>query len=203
MEHSFSENTLSFIRNLTWLHQSQAIDMLITVDKPGRTSEALKKARLSYEEVPFASPVGVDDFYLAVLFRLIRSTLPTFFYFKAHRINVVHCPDLVSLLCWGNTAKMNRVPFITSVQEAEKFSHYASLMLADSKKNICHSAEVREKISPRFSSTALLAPEAQNIPENSNQEALRKYTVEFWIQLYASLFIKPDLSKITGILNKN
>ena len=203
MENSFSEHTVSFIQKLTWLQQTHSVDLLITVDRSGRTSEELKKARLSYEEVPFAAPVSVHDFYLTVLIKLIRSTLSSFFYFKTHQINVMHCPDLTSLLCWGNTAKMNRVPFVTSIQEAEKFSHYASLMLADSKKNICRSAEIREKISPRFSSTALLAPEAQDILENLNEKDARKNTVDFWIQLYVSLFVKPDLSKITGILNKN
>lgn len=203
MEDSFSENTLLFIERLSWLQQTHAIDLLITVDKQGETSKALKKAHLSYEEISFPSPVHVRDFYLITLFKLVRSALPSFFYFKSHRIDVMHCPDVSSLLCWGNTAKMNRIPFITSIQEFEKFSHYASLMLADSRKNICRTEEIREKIPSRFSAKALLAPEAQNIPENLNIEAARKNTVDFWIQLYASLFVKPDLSKITGILNKN
>lgn len=203
MEDSFSQNTLSFIKYLSWLQHTHKIDLLITVDKSGRTADALKKEHLSYEEVPFRSPVNIGDFYLIALFKLIRSTLPSFFYFKAHRIDVVHCPDVLSLLCWGNTSKMNRVPFITSIQKYEKFSHYASLMLADSRKNICHTEEIREKIPSRFSAKALLAPEAQDIPENLNTDTAQKNTVDFWIQLYASLFVKPDLSKITGILNKN
>ena len=76
-------------------------------------------------------------------------------------------------------------------------------MLADSRKNICRTEEIREKMPSRFSAKALLAPEAQNIDENLNAETSRKNTVDFWIHLYASLFVKPDLSKITGILNKN
>ena len=204
MEDSFDEQyTLSFIDTLVQLQKTHAFDMLITVDKSGRTSEALKKARLSYDEVPFNSPVGIRDFYFVTLFKLVRSALPSFFYFKEHTINVVHCPDVLSLLCWGNTAKMNRVFFITSLHKKEKASHYTSLMLTDSKKLICASEELRSSLPARFSSTALLAPEAQNLPENEKEETARKNAVDFWIQLYASLFIKPDLSKITGILNKN
>ena len=203
MEDLFSENTLSFIETIAALQKSKAIDVLITVDKAGRTADALKKAHLSYEETAFSHPVGVRDFYLTALFKLVRSTLPSFFYFKEHKINVMHCPDALSLLCWGNTAKMNRVPFVTSLQESEKFSHYARLMLADSRKLICRNEEVRNELPSRFSSTALLSPQAQNIPENLRHETAEKYAVDFWIQLYASLFIKPDLSKIAGILNKN
>ncbi|MBR1946080.1 MAG: hypothetical protein IJ846_07310 [Alphaproteobacteria bacterium] len=203
MEDSFSENTLNFIEILSRLKQKRAVDLLITVDKPGRTSDALKKAGLSYEEVAFAAPVGSRDFYLTVLFKLIRSAIFSFFYFKSHQINVMHCPDVLSLLCWGNTSKMNRVPFVTLVQENEKFSRYASLMLADSKKVVCRSEEIRQKLPRRLSFSALLAPEAQNIPENLNKETSLKNTVDFWIELYASLFVKPDLSKITGVLNKN
>ena len=135
MENSYSEKTNDFIEKLSWLQKTHSIDMLITVDQPGRTADALKKARLSYEGVLFSSPVNLNDFYLVALFKLIRSALPSFFYFIARKIDVLHCPDLLSLLCWGNTAKMNRVPFITSLQEAEKISHYASLMLTDSKKS--------------------------------------------------------------------
>ena len=127
----------------------------------------------------------------------------SFFYFRSNRIALMHCPDLLSLLCWGNTAKMNRVPFITSIQKSGYFSHYARLMLADSKKLICLNENVRSEMPSRFSSVALLAPESQNVPENQNAETAQKYSVDFWIQLYASLFVKPDLSKITGILNKN
>ena len=76
-------------------------------------------------------------------------------------------------------------------------------MLTDSKKIICANEELRSKLPSRFYSTALLAPEAQNVPENDNKETARKNMIDFWIQLYVSLFIKPDLSKITGILNKN
>lgn len=204
MEDSFDEQyTLSFIDMLVQLQKTHTTDILITVDKEGRTSDALKKAHLPYETVPFTSPVGVRDFYFLTLFKLIRSALPSFFYFKEHKINVVHCPDLISLLCWGNTAKMNRVFFITSLQKTEKVSHYTSLMLTDSKKIICANEELRSKLPSRFYSTALLAPEAQNVPENDNKETARKNMIDFWIQLYVSLFIKPDLSKITGILNKN
>ena len=203
MEDSFSENTLAFIEKLVWLRQTNAVDLLITVDKPGQTADALKKAHLPFEEVAFASPVGIRDLYLIVLFKLMRSALASFFYFKSHKIDVLHCPDLLSLLCWGNTAKMNRVPFITSVQDKGRFSHYASIMLADSKKIVCRTEDVRINMPPRFSAKALLAPEAQNISENLNAESSRKNTVDFWIQLYASLFVKPDLNKITGILNKN
>ena len=203
MEDSFSENTVAFIEKLVWLQQAQAVNLLITVDKSGRTADALKKAHLSYEEVAFSSLIGIKDFYLITLFKLIRSALPSFFYFKTHKIDVLHCPDVSSLLCWGNTAKMNRVPFITSVQDIEKFSHYTSLMLTDSKKIICRTEDVRMKMPPRFSSKALLAPEAQNISDNSNEESSRKNAVNFWIQLYTSLFVKPNLNKITGILNKN
>ena len=203
MEDCFSENTIPFIEMISNLQKSKAIDVLITVDKAGQTSKALKKAHLSYEEIAFSHPVGIHDFYLTALFKLVRSALPSFFYFKEHKINVVHCPESLSLLCWGNTAKMNRVPFVTSIQESEKFSHYARLMLADSRKLICRNEEVRNELPSRFSSTALLSPQAQNIPENLRHETAEKYAVDFWIQLYASLFIKPDLSKITGILNKN
>ncbi|MBO4644868.1 MAG: hypothetical protein J5716_09710, partial [Alphaproteobacteria bacterium] len=166
MEKSFSESTPAFIEKLAWLQKSRAIDLLITVDQPGKTADALKKAKLSYEEVAFLSPIGLYDFYLVVLYKLIRSALPSFFYFNSHKIDLVHCPDLLSLLCWGNTAKMNRIPFITSLQSAEKISHYSSLMLTDSKKIICCSEDIRSKIPERFSSRALLAPEAQNISEN-------------------------------------
>ena len=203
MEDSFSENTLSFIQTLSLLQQSKAIDMLVTVDKAGRTAEALKKARIPYEQISFAKPVGMRDFYPAALIKLIRSSLPSFFYFKENEITVMHCPDILSLLCWGNTSKMNRVPFVTSIQESEKFSHYVRLMLADSKKLICRNEDIRNTIPSRFSSIALLAPQAQDVPENQTPETARKHIVDFWIQLYASLFIKPDLSKITGILNKN
>ena len=203
MEDSFSDDTLKFIDFLSRLQKKHSIDMLITVDKPGRTADALRKANLSYEEVAFASPVGSRDFYLTVLFKLIRSALFSFFYFKSHQINITHCPDVSSLLCWGNTSKMNRVPFVTSIQKSEKFSRYASLMLVDSKKIVCRDEEIRGKLPRRLSSTALLAPEAQNIPENQNKETSQKNAIDFWIDLYASLFIKPDLSKITGILNKN
>ena len=203
MEDSFSDETLSFIETLVCLKKSNAIDLLITVDKAGRTSDALKKAKLSYEEVAFPKPVGIRDFYLTALFKLIRSSLFSFFYFRSHRIALTHCPDISSLLCWGNTAKMNRVPFVTSLQKGGYFSHYARLMLADSRKLICLNEDVRNDIPSRFSSVALLAPESQNVPENTNAGTARKYCVDFWIQLYASLFVKPDLSKITGILNKN
>lgn len=203
MEDSFSENTPAFIEMLTWLQRTRAIDLLITVDKPGKTSEALKKARLSYEEVAFASPVGERDFYFTVLYKLVRSSLFSFFYFKSHQINVMHCPDLTSLLCWGNTAKMNRVPFVTSLQDVDKFSHYSSLMLADSRKLICRNEEIRAKMPTRFSSAALLAPEAQTVSENLKADTARKNASDFWIQLYVSLFVKPNLNKITGILNKN
>ena len=98
---------------------------------------------------------------------------------------------------------MNRVSFVTSIQENEKFSRYASLMLADSRKLICRNEDVRSKMPARFSSVALLDPQAQNVPENSDRESAGKYVTDFWIQLYASLFVKPDMSKITGILNKN
>ena len=203
MEDSFSDETLSFIETLVRLKKSNAIDMLITVDKAGRTADALKKAKLPYEEVAFSKPVGVRDFYLIALFKLIRSSLFSFFYFRANRIALMHCPDLSSLLCWGNTAKMNRVPFITSIQKSERFSHYARLMLADSKKLVCLNENVRNDIPSRFSAVALLAPESQNVSENQTVETAKKYCIDFWIQLYASLFVKPDLSKITGILNKN
>lgn len=204
MEDSFDEQyTQSFIDMLSQLQKTQAVDMLMTVDKNGRTSAALKKARLSYYVVPFTSPVGIRDFYFLTLFKLIRSALPSFFYFREHKINLVHCPDITSLLCWGNTAKMNRVPFITSLQKTEKVSHYTSLMLTDSRKIICADENVRLNLSSRFYSTTLLAPEAQNVPENDDPKTAKEYMLDFWIQLYASLFIKPDLSKITGILNKN
>ena len=202
MEDGFSENTPTFIQTLSFLQRSKAIDMLITVDKAGRTTEALKKARLPHEVIGFAKPVGLRDFYPVALFKLIRSSLSTFFYFKEHKISVMHCPDVLSLLNWGNTSKMNRVPFITSIQENVRFSHYTRLMLADSRKLICLNETVRAAIPSRFSSVALLAPQSQDVPENQNPETAQKHIIDFWIQLYASLFIKPDLSKITGILNK-
>lgn len=203
MEDGYNEQTESFIEELSWLRHSRRIDMLITVDKSGRTSALLKKARLPYEEIPFARPVGLKDFYFTALFKLMRSALPLFFYFRSHKIQAVHCPDLVSLLCWGNTAKMNRARFVVSVQEAARFSHYTSLMLTDAAKLICRTEDVRGKIPPRFSAAALLAPAAQNIPENLNAETMRQNTVDFWTDLYASLYAGRDLSKITGLLNKN
>ena len=203
MEDSFSENTVSFIEELVWLKNAQAIDLLITVDKEGKTSEALKKARLSYEIVAFPSPVRTRNFYFVALFKLIRYSLPLFFYFKTHRIDVLHCPDVLSLLCWGNVSKMNRIPFITSVQNNEKFSHYASLMLTDSRKIICRNEEIRSKMPKRFSLTSLLAPRAQNQGLTEDMTVLRKETADFWIKLYVSLFLKPNLNKITGILNKD
>lgn len=203
MEDGYNEQTGSFIEELSWIQCSRRIDMLITVDKPGRISAFLKKARLSYEEIPFSRPVGLKDFYFTALYKLVRSSLPLFFYFRNHQVHAVHCPDLISLLCWGNTAKMNRVRFVVSVQDAARFSHYTSLMLADAAKLICRTEDVRNKIPPRFSAVSLLAPAAQNIPENLNIETMRQNTVDFWTELYASLYTRPDLNKITGLLNKN
>ena len=51
MEDGYNEQTGSFIEELSWIQRSRRIDMLITVDKPGRISALLKKARLSYEEI--------------------------------------------------------------------------------------------------------------------------------------------------------
>ena len=76
-------------------------------------------------------------------------------------------------------------------------------MLADAAKLICRTEDVRNKIPPRFSAVSLLAPAAQNIPENLNIETMRQNTVDFWTELYASLYTRPDLNKITGLLNKN
>ena len=203
IEDGYNEQTASFIEELSWIRRSRRIDMLITVDKPGRISALLKKAGLSYEEIPFSRPVGSKDFYFTALYKLVRSSLPLFFYFRNYKIHAMHCPDLISLLCWGNTAKMNRVRFIVSLQDAARFSHYASLMLADAAKLVCRTEDVRGKIPPRFSSVSLLAPVAQNIHENQNIETMRRNTVDFWTELYASLYAKPDLNKITGLLNKN
>lgn len=203
MEDGYNEQTASFIEELSWIQHSRRVDMLITVDKPGRISALLKKARLSYEEIPFSCPIGLKDFYFTVLFKLVRSSLPLFFYFRNHKIQAMHCPDIISLLCWGYAAKMNRVRFVVSVQEAARFSHYTSLILADTAKLVCRTEEVRGKIPPRFSVSALLAPAAQNIPENLNAETMRQNTVDFWTELYASLYARPDLNKITGLLNKN
>lgn len=202
IEDGYNDYTASFIEELSWIQQSRRVDTLITVDRKGRISDLLKKAKLSYEEVPFASPVGTKDFYFTALFKLIRSSLPLFFYFRAHKIHAVHCPDILSLLCWGNTAKMNRVRFIVSLQEAGKFSHYTSLMLVDAAKLICRTEDIRSKIPSRFSVMSLLSPLGQDIPENLNKDTMRQNTVDFWTELYASLNAKPDLNKITGLLNK-
>ena len=203
MEDGYNEQTESFIEEISWIQRSRRVDVLISVDKPGRISSLLKKAHLPFEEVPFSRPVGARDFYFTVLFKLVCSSLPLFFFFRTHKVHVVHCPALISLLCWGNTAKMNRVRFVVSVQNAEKFSHYASLMLADAAKLICRTEDVRNKIPPRFSSAAWLAPAAQDIPENLNIETMRQNTVDFWTDLYASLYGGPDLNKLTGLLNKD
>ena len=203
MEDAFGEHSLSFIDELVWLKNSQAIDLLITVDKEGNTTEALKKAGLPYELISFDKPVRPHDLYFVALYKLIRCSLSLFFYFKARQIDVLHCPDLLSLLCWGNVAKMNRVPFITSVQINEKISHYARLMLADSRKIVCRNEEVRSKMPKRFSSVSLLDPLVKDRDIVSAVPALRKGIVDFWVKLYVSLFLKPDLNKITGILNKN
>lgn len=203
MEDGYNEQTESFIKELAWIKDSRQIDVLITVDKPGRISALLKKAHLSYEEVSFSCPVFAQDFYFTALFKLIRSALPLFFYFRTHKIHAVHCPDLISLLCWGNTAKMNRVRFIVSLQAIEKFSHYTSLMLADACKIICLTEDIRNKLPQRFSAGSLLTPAAQYIAEDLTIETIRQDTVDFWIKLYESLYAKIDLNKITGILKKN
>ena len=199
IEEAFCEQTESFIAELSWMKQSQAIDLLIIVNKEGKTSDCLKKAGLSYQTVAFEHPVHARDFYFIALFKLVRSSLPSFFYFNSHQIDVVHCPDLLSLLCWGNVAKMNRIPFVASVQKKEKIAHYASLMLADSRKIICNDEEIRSGLPKRFFSSSLVAPPF----EKSNTPALRKEIVDFWIKLYVSLFLKPDLNKMNGILNKD
>ena len=203
MEDGYNEQTKSFIEELCWIQRSRQIEMLITVDKPGRISALLKKARLPYEEVPFSHPVGIKDFYFTALFKLIRSALPVFFYFRSHKVHIVHCPDLISLLCWGNPAKMNRARFIISIQETGRFSHYTSLMLADTAKLVCRTEDIRSKIPPRFSKISVLSPVAHHISENTDIKTIQKNTVDFWTELYASLYIKPDFNKITGLLNKN
>ncbi len=48
IEEGYNEQTASFIEELSWIRRSRRIDMLITVDKPGRISALLKKAGLSY-----------------------------------------------------------------------------------------------------------------------------------------------------------
>ena len=202
IEDGYNKHTESFIEEILWIQKSRRVDTLITVDRKGRSSDLLRKAGLSYEEIPFSKPVGTKDFYFTALFKLMRSSLPLFFYVRSHKVNVVHCPDLISLLCWGNTAKMNRVRFIVSLQDAEKFSHYTSLMLVDASRLVCRTEDVRNKIPARFSVSSLLSPLGQNIPENLNKESMRKNTVDFWTELYASLNKKPDLNKITGLLNK-
>ena len=203
MEDGFSEDVAPFIETISGLKESKAIDVVITADKAGRSSDALKKAGLPYEEVAFPKPVGPNDCYPVALFKLIRSSFFSFSCFRTHKIDVMHCPDVLSLLCWGNAAKMNRIPFITSIRETGKFSRYARLMMADSRKLVCLNEDVRNKLPPHFSAISLLDPLSQNISENQTAGTAQKYAADFWIQLYASLFIKPDLSKITGILNKN
>ena len=203
MEDSFNEHTLSFIDELVWLKNSQAIDLLITADKEGKTTAALKKAGLPYEIVSFEKPVRAKDLYFVALYKLIRGSLPLFFFFKARQIDVLHCPDLLSLLCWGNVAKMNRVPFITSFQVGENFSHYARLMLTDCRKIVCRNEEIRSKLPKRLSSSALLDPLEKDRDIIANVPSLRKGIVDFWVKSYVSLFLKPDLNKMTGILNKN
>lgn len=79
IEDGYNEQTASFIEELSWIRRSRRIDMLITVDKPGRISALLKKAGLSYEEIPFSRPVGLKDFYFTALYKLVRSSLPLFF----------------------------------------------------------------------------------------------------------------------------
>ncbi|GEM_PF-2953189 len=203
MESGFNDKTAAFIETVSWIRDSRRVDVLVTVDKAGQTSRLLKKARLPYEEVGFSRPLTAGDWYFPALFKLMRSALPSFFYFKAYKVGLVHCPDLTSLLCWGNTAKMNRVRFIASLTAAERVSHFASLMLADAAKLVCANEDVRQKMPPRFSSAALLAPEAQNIVENMQADTRRKNAVDFWTDLYASLCAKPDPAKMTGLLNKN
>ena len=203
IESGFNEYTPSFIEEIAWIKRSRKVDVLITVDQEGKISRLLKQAGLAHEEVAFSYPVGVKDFYLSALFKLIRSALPLFFYFRSNKIDIMHCPDLISLLCWGNPARMNRVRFIVSVDRVEKFSHYTSLMLTDASKIICQNEDVRLKMPSRFSASALMAPRAQDIPENLNEDTMRKNTVDFWTNVYASLYARPDMDKITGLLNNN
>lgn len=198
MENGFNEHTADFIEQLDWLRANSGIEMFITVDRVGKTSDLLKKHKLRYEEIPFASPVEPDNFYLTALFKLIRSSMPLFFYFRSNPVHLVHCPDLVSLLCWGNTARMNRTKFIVSLQTPIKLSHYARLMVNDAAKLICRDEDVRAKIPIRY--PAILNPMVTEKYAGLNEK--RCDSIRFWSNLYVSLFIKTDsFDRTTGLLN--
>lgn len=197
MEDGFNEHTAEFVEQLDWLRANSGIEMLITVDRAGKTADLLKKRKLRYEEVPFASPVKPDNFYPTALFKLIRSSMPLFFYFRANPVHLVHCPDLVSLLCWGNTARMNRAKFIASLQTPVRLSHYARLMVNDAAKLICRDEDVRAKIPLSYPSILDLTATERFADANEK----RRESIRFWSDLYVSLFIKPDSVRTTGLLN--
>lgn len=201
-EEAYSDSTEDTVETIKNLAKQGIVNPLIVVNKTGKISKLLKKARLSYEEENLAKTVEPNDFYFKALFKLMMSTLPLFRYFRTHKVDVVHCFDLLPLLTWSNVAKMNRIPYIYSVSKVEeKYSHYATLMIQDARKLICISEAIKEQLPPRVRSQAISISERIETTDSLDKKSLDENVALFWQDIYTSFFKKPEFSRTTGLLN--
>lgn len=202
MEDAFSDTTPDFIEYIKILRKNKDLNVTSTVDKTGRISKLLKKAGVQFTEVAFTRPVGMQDSYFKALFKLISASLNVFLYFRTNKTDLVHFCDVQTMLSWSQPAKMNRIPYIVSIDEAAKYSHYATLALSDAEKILCPTEKIKEQLPPSLRSKADLLPCAEIISENLNTETMQKNTAAFLAELYKKLCTKPTFAKITGLLNK-
>lgn len=202
MEDSFSDTTPVFIEILKILNKNKELKVLTTVDKQGRISKLLKKSGIPFEEVAFTRPVGMQDSYIKALIKLWSSSLNVFFYFRAYKMDMIHFCDVQTMLSWSQPAKMNRVPYIVSIDEVLRYSHYATLALGDAEKFLCPSEQIKEQLPPSLRPKAEVLPCAEILPQNLNTETMQKNTAAFLGELYKKLCTKQPFIKITGLLNK-
>lgn len=203
MEDAFSDTTPVFIEFVKILNKNKDLKVLTTVDKQGRISGLLKKSGIAFEEVAFTRPVGMQDSYFKALFKLLSASLNVFFYFRAYKTDLIHFCDVQTMLSWSQPAKMNRIPYIVSIDEVKKYSHYATLALGDAEKFLCPSERIKEQLPPALRSKTELLPCAEILPQNLNAETMQKNTAAFLGELYKKLCTKQPFTKMTGLLNKN
>ncbi len=164
IEEAFSPETADAVDEIRKIAAEGGVEPVVVVNRHGRTTEFLRKARLPYYELKAIHLISPGDFYPAALYRLIFSSLPLFLFVKGQKIDAMHFYGIMPALLWTGAARMFRIPYIISLSHIENYAKYASLTLADASRLTCPSEMIMERLPNKYRFRAEVVPPAVSVP---------------------------------------
>lgn len=181
IEEAFSCETADAVDEIKKIAAGGDVEPVVIVNRHGRTTDLLRKARLPYYELKAIHLISPGDFYPIALYRLIFSSLPLFLFIKGRKIDAMHFYGIRPALLWTGAARMFRIPYVISLSHIEKYAKYASLTLADASRLTCPSEMILERLPNKYRFRAEVVPPAVSvpfIPEKQAEKRRRQWLAE-------------------------